>query len=101
MKIKREVKEELGFDIDFDFCSIQENFLEKNNKKITQYCFCYKGSFDGEIKNNSFACLDNPNQYFCWIDLEKIDDYKIFPKSTYQLINSTGIKHIIEKNCGD
>ena len=99
--IKREVKEELGFDIEFNLCSIQENFLEKNNKKITQYCFCYRGVFDGEIKNNKFVCLDNSNQYFYWLDLDKIKDYKIFPKSTYKLINNVDIKHIIEKNLGD
>lgn len=99
--IKREIKEELGFDIDFNLCSIQENFLEKNSRKITQYCFCYKGIFDGEIQNNKFVCLDNPNQYFYWIDLKNIDNYKIFPKSTYNLINSNKIEHIIEKNLGD
>ena len=99
--IKREIKEELGFDMNFDLCSIQENFLEKNSKKITQYCFCYKGIYNGEIKENKFVCLDNPNQYFYWIDLNKISDYKIFPKSTYNLINSNVIEHIVEKDLGD
>ena len=35
--IKREVKEETGFNLGFELCSIQENFLEKNNQKIMQY----------------------------------------------------------------
>ena len=99
--IKREIKEELGYDINFDLCSIQENFLEKNNVKITQYCFCYKGIYDGEIIREKFVCLDNHSQYFYWIDLDKINDYKIFPKLTYNLINNNKIKHIIEKDLGD
>lgn len=32
--IKREIKEETGFNLEFELCSIQENFLEKDNKKI-------------------------------------------------------------------
>ena len=99
--IKREIKEELGVDINFELCSIQENFLEKDNFKITQYCFCYKGIYDGIINNDKFVCLDNSNQCFYWIDLDKISDYKIFPKSTYNLINSNNIEHIIEKDLGD
>ena len=32
--IKREVKEELGYDLEFTFISINENFLIKENTKI-------------------------------------------------------------------
>ena len=33
--IKREVKEELGYEIDFTLCSIQENFVIRKNVKIS------------------------------------------------------------------
>lgn len=38
--IKREIKEELNYDINFTLCSIQENFVIKEDIKITQYNFC-------------------------------------------------------------
>ena len=95
--IKREVMEELGFDIGFSLCSIQENFVIKDNKKITQYCFCYKGTYNGKIDNEKFVCKDNDNQYFYWIDLEQLDNYKVYPESTIKLIKSDKLEHIIEK----
>ena len=32
--IKREIIEELGYDIDFNICSIQENFIDNNKNNI-------------------------------------------------------------------
>lgn len=99
--IKREVMEELGYTIDFSFCSIQENFVEKDNKKITQYCFCYKGIYNDTIDSNKFICKDNANQYFFWIDIDKLANYKIYPESTYELIRSDNLEHTIEKHKQD
>lgn len=95
--IKREIMEELGYDIDFKLCSIQENFVIKDNKKITQYSFCYKGVYDGNIESNRFVCKDNNNQYFYWIDIDKLSNYKVYPQSTIKLIESDKLEHIIEK----
>lgn len=96
--IKREIKEELNYDMDFKLCSIQENFVTKNDMRITQYCFCYKGIYEGEINEDRFVCRDNENQYFYWVDIDNISDYKVFPESTYKLISSDVLEHIIEKN---
>lgn len=95
--IKREIMEELGYDIDFTLCSIQENFVIKNGKKITQYCFCYKGIYNGIVLKDKFVCKDNNNQYYYWINLSELNSYKIYPKSTLELINSDYLKHVIEK----
>lgn len=95
--INREVMEELGYKMDFSLCSIQENFVEKDNKKIMQYCFCYKGIYNGDITSDRFACKDNDQQYFYWIDIDKLSDYKVVPKSTYKLIKTNELEHIIEK----
>lgn len=95
--IKREIMEELGYDIDFTFCSIQENFVIKKNVKITQYSFCYKGIYKGTISIDKFVCKDNNSQYFYWIDIEQLNNYKVYPESTIKLINSEKLEHIIEK----
>lgn len=96
--IKREVKEELGYNIDFTLCSIQENFVIKEEVKIMQYNFCYKGIYKGIINNDKFVCKDNNNQYFYWVDIEQLNSYKVYPESTAKLIKSEKLEHIIEKN---
>ncbi len=95
--IKREVMEELGYDIDFILCSIQENFVIKENVKIMQYSFCYKGIYKGTINTDRFVCKDNNNQYFYWVDIEQLNNYKVYPESTIKLIKSEKLEHIIEK----
>ena len=97
--IIREMQEELGWDLNYDFCAIQENFLETKSQKITQYSFCYKAIYNEEIAKETFACLDNDYQYFYWIDIDKLDNLKILPNSNKDLIlgNNKDI-HIIERN---
>lgn len=95
--IKREVVEELGYDIDFTLCSIQENFVIKEDIKIMQYSFCYKGIYKDIINTDRFVCKDNNNQYFYWVDIEQLNSYKVYPKSTIKLINSNKLEHIVEK----
>ena len=97
--IKREIKEELGWDLDYKLCSIQENFINVNGVNIMQYCFCYKAIYDGVITDKVFNCLDSDGQVFEWVNIDEIYDYKILPLSNKELIiNQTiNIKHIIDK----
>lgn len=96
--IKREVKEEIGFNLEFELCSIQENFLEKDNKKIMQYCFCYKSIYNKDINQESFICKDNKGQILYWVNIDDLQNYKLLPNSACELIkDSANVKHIIEK----
>ncbi len=97
--IAREIKEELNFELNYELCSVQENFVSKENKAIMQYCFCYKALYNGTIEKNIFKCLDNSGQSFYWIDLNKINEYTIYPLSSKNLItnNNCAIQHIVEK----
>ena len=82
----------------FELCSIQENFLEKDNKKIMQYCFCYKSIYNKDINQESFICKDNKGQIFYWVNINDLQNYKLLPNSTYKLIkDSENIRHIIER----
>ncbi len=96
--IKREIVEELGFDLNFQFCSIQENFLVQGNKKIMQYCFCYKAIYDGDVAKEKFICKDNDGQIFEWVGLKNLSQLSIKLESTLNLAfeNSSNVKHIIE-----
>lgn len=94
--IKREVKEETGFDLDFHLISIQENFAHRNEVNIMQYAFCFESIYDGEIID-SFPCKDNDTQTFYWINVKDIAHYHIVPESIKDLIKSDGtILHQIE-----
>ena len=94
--IRREIKEELGFNLNFKFCSIQEVFLRKDGKQIMQYCFCYKGIYEEDIKEEIINSLDDENQSFNWVDINKLNDYNIVPKSNLKLIDEN-IEHLIDK----
>lgn len=98
--IKREILEEIGCELEFQLCSIQENFLMRDNVNIMQYCFCYKALYNENIDELEFICKDNDDQIFRWVDVENIDTIKIVPYSSKELIvdNTNLIKHIVEKN---
>lgn len=95
--IKREIKEELGFDLDYKLISIQENFVNINDQKIMQYCFCYESIYYDDIIDLKIKCKDKEGQYFYWVDISDVSNFKILPKSTYKLINSKDIRHFIER----
>lgn len=96
--IKREIKEETGFDLKYELCSILENFVEEDNKKIMQYCFCYKSIYNEDIIKEEFVCKDNKNQIFYWININDLKNCKLLHNSMYELIkNSESIRHITEK----
>ena len=98
--IKREIKEELGYNLDFDLCSIQENFVKKGNIDIMQYCFCYKAVYNEKIDKNEIKCLDNDGQTFHWININELENIKLYPQSCKNLIKNTNllIEHIIEND---
>lgn len=96
--IKREIREEIGFDLDYKLYRIEENFLERGNENIMQYCFCYKAIYGQEINEAQFKCLDHEGQSFCWIDINDLHNIKVFPKVNFEYINSDSINHVINKD---
>ena len=54
-------------------------------------------NIDFEKDNDRFVCMDNDKQYFYWIDVNKLSNYKIYPKSIIKQINSNMLEHTIEK----
>lgn len=96
--IKREIKEETGFDLEYKLYRIEENFLERDNENIMQYCFCYKAIYEQEINEKEFKCLDREGQKFYWIDINNLDNIKVFPKINFEYINSNDINYAVNKD---
>ncbi len=92
--IKREIKEETGYDLKFTFQGVQENFLSKDNKDIMQYVFLYEAIYDGDT--SSFVSKDNESQTFTFIDINKLDEYNIVPRSNVDIIKNHKV-HTVEK----
>lgn len=92
--IKREIKEETGYDLKFTFLGVQENFLRKDDKDIMQYVFLYESIYDGNT--SSFVNKDNDSQTFAFIDINKLDEYNIVPHSNVDIIKNHKV-HTVEK----
>lgn len=86
--IKREVEEEIGYELNYCFCGINENFIEVNGINIMQYEFLYKATYDKTIEKEIFECKDKNNQTFHWIDLSKINEINIKPDHIKEIIKN-------------
>lgn len=95
--IKREIKEELGLDLNYKLSSIKEIFLDNEDKKIMQYDFCYKAVYEGKTSEDKIYSLDSENQYFEWIDISELDKYDLKPFSAkHEIKTNEEVKIMIE-----
>lgn len=83
--IKREIKEELGKEINITgYMSTVENFFEMKGSKYHEYMFIYQAEFKEEKDKLIEYTLENVEgkEYlrYEWLDLEKIQEYVILPR---------------------
>lgn len=84
--IKREIKEEIGKDIEITgYISTIENFFEMKGKKYHEIMFVHKVEFVNEDDKKIEYTLKNIEgkdylQYE-WIDLDSIEDYPLLPNA--------------------
>ncbi len=83
--IKREIKEELGFEIcDTQKLIIIENIFQYNGEQGHEITFLYKGNFVNKdvYAQNTLQILDKENCYVEWIPISDVKDKKIilYPK---------------------
>ena len=84
--IKREIKEELGKDIEIiEYLSTIENFFEKKGSKYHEIIFLYKIEFKNEEDKKIEYTMKNLEgkdylQYE-WLELNKIDKYPLLPQA--------------------
>ena len=101
--VKREVLEETGKQIEITaYISTIENFFESNNMKYHEILFVHKAEFVNEDDKKLLETIKNKEgrnelQYE-WLDLDKIDKYKILPEVIKPVLkNGKFPVHIINK----
>ena len=83
--IRREIKEELGKEIDItEYVSTIENFFKFEGSKYHEYMFVYDAEFKDEkdklIEDTLFNIEGKDYLKYYWIDLKDIDNVDIKPK---------------------
>ena len=89
--IKREIKEEIGKDIEIiGYIATVENFFEMKGSKYHEILFIYEIEFlneeDKKIEYTMKNIEGKEELQYEWIDLEKIDDYPLLPKITKDIL---------------
>lgn len=102
--IKREVKEELGKEIEITgYVSTIENFFEMKGKKYHEIMFVHKIEFTNEEDKNIEYTMKNIEgkdylQYE-WIDIDKIDRYPLLPEAIKDILKEDNLPvHKINDN---
>lgn len=96
--IKREVKEELGWEnLEYKFLGISEEFVNDKGYNNHQIELIYKGIYKQKIENEEFKGLEGDWIKFEWIDIKEINNYKIYPDIVNKMIKeSDKIHHSID-----
>ena len=82
--IKREIKEELGKNIEIiEYIATIENFFEMENKKYHEIYFLYKAEFQND-EDKKIECMMHNTEgkeylQYEWIDLNEIDKCNLLP----------------------
>lgn len=83
--IKREIKEELGKDIEIQgYISTIENFFKMKDSKYHEIMFIYKIEFtneeDKKIENTMKNIEGKEYLQYEWIKIDRIDEYPLLPR---------------------
>ena len=89
--VKREIKEELGKDIEITgYISTIENFFEMKGSKYHEILFVHKIEFineeDKEIEYTMKNIEGKDYLQYEWIELDRIDEYPILPKAVKDVL---------------
>ena len=97
--IKREIKEEIGFDnLDFELAGISEEIVKNNNENIQQITLTYRCIYNGEITKETFKSIESDWTNFKWVNLNEINKYKIHPQNIQIMLKDCNtIKHLVEE----
>ena len=97
--IKREIKEEIGYDnLEYDLIGISEELVKNEENNIHQLTLTYKSTYNEEISKLPFKSKETDWINFKWVDIEDLENYNIHPKNIIKMVkNNNTINHIIEE----
>lgn len=91
--IIREFKEETGFDVEpINVISTYENFWSWDGKKCHQLCIYYRLNMKDETQE-LISCPDTDDTKFVWVDLEELNNIKLYPLGIAKLITNQTINN--------
>lgn len=92
--IKREIKEEINLDVNnIEFVCLSEEFANAKGFNNHQINIIYKGMYNGEIKENVFIGLEGDWCHYEWLDIDKLDNYKVFPNVIKEIAKTPNTKY--------
>ena len=96
--LKREVKEELGWRLmGIHLLAISEELVHDKGLNHHQINLIYKAIYTGDIKEQEFHGLEGEWITFKWIDVEKIENYKIYSTKIKEIIKDPNkMYHIVD-----
>ncbi len=94
--LKREIKEELGYDLDINKIVI-ENFFQFDEKKYHELYFLYKLEIDSnsDLYKNEQKNIDSVDSYYKWVDKDKLDEVNLLPAAIRFNISNDEFVHVI------
>ena len=92
--IEREIYEELGWKLEFEFAGISEEFFLDMNEKTQFINVIYKATYSEEIKEKSFYGKEGDWVTFNWVNLNELDNIPFHPKEIKD-IALVRINHIV------
>ena len=94
--IKREIKEEIGFeDLEFEMAGVSEEIVKEKN--IHQITFTYKTIYKNEIKEEKFKSIETDWINFEWVDVNKLNNYEIHPSNIIKMLDNSQFEHLVEE----
>jgi ADP-ribose pyrophosphatase YjhB (NUDIX family) len=92
--ISREIFEELGWKLNFEFLGISEEFLYNEDGNTQIINIIYKAVYDKEIIEDTFFGNEGNWATFNWIDLKELDNIPLHPKEIKDIALDK-INHVI------
>lgn len=94
--IKREIKEEIGWkNLEFSFLCLSEEFVNDKGYNNHQLNIIYKTIYKEPIIKTKFKGLEGEWINFEWIDINELEQCKIFPSSIKNILKDNN-NHIVE-----
>lgn len=92
--IKREIKEEINIDVsNLEFICLSEEFVNAKGFNNHQINVIYKGIYNNEIRKNKFVGLEGDWCHYEWIEIDKLDNYEIYPSIVKDIVKNPEKKY--------